>query len=536
MGVFVKLDVMFDNISPEKWSDIYDRTVEILKKFPEEVMSIKKETTKYGERVVFCREFEKDIDDEKERRWRVIGDMKTKERAEDFILYRNIEKYKKEKNNKFEDNINIVTEYANYDVFDGRDCRSYSVFDSKTQGCQYHNAMLAVAIYIENCLYPYAMAYGDLTEDNVAEVMQWLGGIVNEEIKKPVRFDMEELFKKLNEKYKTKDAIYALDRIFMGGRSYFYQYIDNKFDKEIVKEHIYEQIKGYNSPTQFGVIDIINDWLSGTGKIKELLEIFCIDEKGPKFNPVECAKGLASAWINVEDEIKELYSMPKSKGAPVSIGNVFSNIFMDMGGLKGRKTGYYIKDDDLFKIFEEMFPDFAAEMKVLMLERKKKEEEKYKSLMTKIDENLKQEAEKNNEEEEKKEEKIVGIEEAMIYFNKKEDASETFLNFFRSYAKVLKPFRTEAIKVYPEDFTSNPEDYIKNIIKYTNYVKVYFTEDAWGWIDVEKNICILEILLMLSLVKNDSKSFWDFRKAIFENRNLCAVLSEMVNEEVIESK
>ena len=104
---------------------------------------------------------------------------------------------------------------------------------------------------------------------------------------------------------------------------------------------------------------------------------------------------------------------------------------------------------------------------------------------------------------------------------------------------VLKLFSYQ-IKLVQRDsmellLTDRNEFIIKNlwkrIVKLAEKRRIVVTEAAWDWIDNEKDIDMLWVLLSLVLINEDEMTFCCLRRAVFENRGMCREIVKLMNDD-----
>jgi hypothetical protein len=183
MGVNINLYVSSKKINPEKWKEVYEESVYLINNYPDEAMSLKYEPTDYdGKRYVLTKDVERNKDNE-ERCWQIVGDFKTHQKAESFIVYYDFNKYLKKSSDNLKSYDDILLGIDPY-LSDKSDLRI--IFDNKTQGYPYHSLILAVACLFES-RFPYSVVVsGNIDYIQAEKAVDWANNVLDEPIELPV--------------------------------------------------------------------------------------------------------------------------------------------------------------------------------------------------------------------------------------------------------------------------------------------------------------------------------------------------------------
>lgn len=121
MGISLILEILPEKINKADWESMYEETLMLIDQYPLAMLENEKA---YGtNRFVLDATTELGDDD---KYWEICGDLETKERAETFTLYRDLDHYMKWRKNSTVDEDIILTHLNN-----GGKAR---VFSQKTQG------------------------------------------------------------------------------------------------------------------------------------------------------------------------------------------------------------------------------------------------------------------------------------------------------------------------------------------------------------------------------------------------------------------
>jgi hypothetical protein len=149
VGTYISLSIVPSRISNFEWEQVYDESLKLVNAFPFADV-VKGEYFGY-ELPVYAKAVEK-IDPE--RHWVTRGDLQSKRFAETFTLYRDISHYQ-----------SVKLESIQKDILFEEDRLLIDVFNSKTQGYEYHLYILAIAMLIESRLPSKSMVSGNIDYD-----------------------------------------------------------------------------------------------------------------------------------------------------------------------------------------------------------------------------------------------------------------------------------------------------------------------------------------------------------------------------------
>jgi hypothetical protein len=475
MGTYIYLYIMPCKISTNRWAEVYEEALSFIKAYPSELMGTRYKNLRWGERIFYSREVEYDKNNPSERRWEVNGDMKSKKTSETFCMYYDLNRYSekavKEKRSRNDILYNITGDKENYT----------HVFSDKTQGKPYHYAILAVASLIESRFPYFACTDGDIDAEEAKEAISLANSILKDKIDIPVCTDSGRLLKRLQKFSKGKELLENFDYFFKGD----YREIDRLFCKELdidtLSRWFKERLKGY-SPEDEGAKKILTCWVRERGDIENLSEIVCFNSKGPGFAPLKFVSAICSDLTVIDDELQE----------------------------------------SLFKAF----PKFKKEI-TLIIEKNLAEDKNIKGKSKSKSYKSKNFWWKNRWYE-------YDLDEGNIF--KTVDSFESLENFYKevllAFALQVKNVKEEAMKLFPGNgskFTSR--QLWKKIVKYSAKRVIVVTEDAWKWIDNEKNVDILWVLLSLAIIDDYEITLCGMRRSVFENRAMCSEIVRLINDD-----
>ena len=249
MGIYINLDIKPNSITKEEWNDVYNEAVILLNKYP--FMDI--ERKKIGDITIPIVTRARELYDEEKnsKYFRVMGDMKSQKRAESFYLYNEM----KCLNERAVDSGDIIKDYlANNEE------EIYSVFDSKTQGEDYHSYVLAIAALIESRFKDRALVHGDVREEQAEMAIEFANKHLKEKINIPVVLDAKALMGRLRKIYNDEAAV--LNSFLNLYRGYDATFVVREyFSEKVIIDNYIAKVNEYSE-------------LSMLGAKEELVELF----------------------------------------------------------------------------------------------------------------------------------------------------------------------------------------------------------------------------------------------------------------------
>ncbi|MCI0695997.1 hypothetical protein L0337_28855 [candidate division KSB1 bacterium] len=518
MGVYVNLTIVPSRIAPEAWQEAYEESLALLRGYSGEMMGIQFEQINSTKRRVYSRRIEHHIDDPKQRHWHVVGDFASKETGESFILYSDLEHYRdRGSHSKSEGEINDIIVNI---IEEKGGCRD--VFSDKTQGYPYHIPLLAVAMLVEDRFPKYAHASGDIDIHQAKQAQAFAKTVLKRKIALPLAVDASRLFQRLQAHYQGKEALAHFDRLFRGDSSSSFEILYKLSDRSSFSQNFLDDLRYYKSPTQLGAIDLSMKWLNATRDLRTLCELACLNDDGPNFDPVQFADALASTWISIEESLRGLMNpFRKPKGATDTVATQFGSMLFDMGGLKGRNMRFYMDEKQVLEILAGLFPGQAKQIEQIFTTETETIRKNLANSQKGV-ETLVKRSEADPE---------IGDGSSFRVLKSAENLSQNQRLLLEGMAYALSLTRAKFQEEDPGAFQEAAERMHEQIVRISHHQGITLTEDAWKWIDRENDLELLRFVLMLVLIKNDEQKFWNMRKGLLENRNLCQAVLEMTHDQ-----
>lgn len=355
MGIFVSLKIIPNNISQSDWASVYKESLQLLSAYP------------FMDKIVIKDKYESSwiyMDKATSRKltpwlnetgWYVLGDMVTGASAESFFLIDNIDYYHDTDDIEKSGDILLSTIEWQDEIDPEISKLSYSdktVFDSKTQGHDYHKYILAMACLIESRFPDSAVVTGDITIGQMKDAIAWANTKLERAITLTIRANPEKLLLRLKSTLKTESALLQsmiLLNLTHKNRDLGDLLIKN-ISKKVLKEYFIINFSNY-SPGTIGYYSAINDYLNLGFDLETLCEICVLDETGCCNNEDEFTESVFNSGLGSN---KFCNNNPESS-KPDTIGSMLGKTLFTLAFGTDQSTAVYLPLEDIIAIFTEKF-------------------------------------------------------------------------------------------------------------------------------------------------------------------------------------
>jgi len=507
MGVFVQLYIVPGRIDPGAWAEMYDQTLEIIRKYPgTPAAGMNQEDLGFCTRLVYTRNLEHDVHLPDQRRWVVVGDMRSGTMAEDFTLYRDLSHYQRSQGpaDKVRE---ILAELCTRER-----AHVSTVFNSKTQGCPYHYSMLAVGMLIESRFSPYACVTGDINRDQAERVIREAGHLAGTPLRTPVCTVAEELLTRLAPFSQVKEHLNNASTLFRGNSRDLWRAMGALVDRKSLACHVKSMLRGYSSPGQAGVIRLMIDWLNATGDVEALASIMCIDPDGPSFSPEAFIGALVSTWITVSPEHFDfLRSLERPGDQADTVEDQLASMFTTIM-FTGKEIELHLTTEELSEKAARVFPEQGKALAGII------EEETRKAVRQ-------LEKQKRRIEKQRSPRAVTTLSDDEAF---REESIKTMTTLRDKFTMLIEACRKKYIP-----YTGFPGREIlwKHLVRQAEEQGITVREDAWAWIDREEDTGVLLFLLSMASIAFTSYDMVKVRIRIFEDREFCMMLLSLMKED-----
>ncbi|MDA3941685.1 MAG: hypothetical protein PF693_20640 [Spirochaetia bacterium] len=358
----INLEIMPNKITNKEWEHVYEETLELIEAYPFMDKIIIEE--KYDTTWIYA-------DRTRERKlhpwyddfgWYVIGDMKTGEHAENFALMRNLDFYRHDDSGKVGD-IFLSTIAWRDDMADEIKNKKYSsrtVFNSKTQGYDYHKYILAIACLIEGRFPESAVVTGDITIGQMREAIAWADKILEKPIPLTDRADREGLLGRLK---KSLQSEYALLQSFMELNLTEHDeclgdLLRSNFSKGVVKKYVINYFSNF-LPGTIGFGNSIENYFNLGFDLGTLCEVCVTDKNGCCKDEDGFIEAVLNSGLNNNEQLRHdvpelAVNDPESK-KPDTVDTMVNKTFFSLALGKERTTTKYLSLQEIKEVFIRKF-------------------------------------------------------------------------------------------------------------------------------------------------------------------------------------
>lgn len=481
------MSILPSNISKYEWENVYEESLELVKAFPFADVDIKEH---FGFRIpVYTKAIEKN---EPEKYWSVVGDLESKQYAETFKLYRDLNKYQ-----------NFKVSDALKDILLEED-QQIEVFDAKTQGYQYHLYVLAIAMLIESRFPKSAIVGGDIDFVQCVKAKEWADKHLSVPVELPVRVQPKKLLLRFTNLKNEFEQIQILEKWLIADSEELFKIVYTNFSRETFQEWFSYKLQAFSSPNQVGALKIMVYYLNVVSNVDNLMFIACKDERGPKFPPIEFIKALAKTWICLpREKFSYLKLFEKIVGHPQIVERRFGMVILDMK-FAGREIKTFIPLKKVVKSLVYHFPELNSQVESILRNEISKIEKELSVFHNQIQSTI----ELSNASIEDR--RYLPDEDAFLYFNEDtviltQDQELVLKGIAYSINIILN---NEGSRILKKFFFGSIED-LKRILaglvieKYNTIL----TEQAWQWIKETGDPRLVRVLVAKLIIDdaNDVK-------------------------------
>ena len=344
MGIFVNLDIIPSKISETEWTKAYEECLNLVNAY--HFMDKIIDNSTYSLPWIYTQKTtERKLSHiHNEIGFYIFGDMLSLQTAENFELISNINHYRHSKNPPNYDPQDILVQLISnkHSEFSHYCSCIRNVFDSKTQGLDYHKYLLAIACVIESRFPKYAMVTGDISKGQLEEAINWANTILDTPINISQRCNNCILLNRL--KTLTNDPFILLDTFMSTTLNETDMDMGIFLLKNFKKETIIEYFSNTISSHQIGSIGFMNSIFEyfNLGFELDLLCDICISKQNQNTDTItkfiKCILNLNMHLENEErrlekkeiDEFLQYNTYNPKSNKPDTIESLFGKLFLSM--------------------------------------------------------------------------------------------------------------------------------------------------------------------------------------------------------------
>jgi len=302
--------------------------------------------------------------------WSTFGDLKTMGYAERFTLIRDLNYYKNRTHSKHECALDsdiylsrVVDDKLFETVKKKIPAHITRIFDSKTQGHDYHNYILAIALLIESRFPGSAVIFGDVSRGQMKVAVEWANTILKKPIQLPDMAVDERLLNRISKHFEDELTVLSVfSELTMSNKKLEYgQFLRNNFSEEALNRYFLDYFKSFKMNT-LGLVSVSFDYLNMGFSLASLCDVCVINPEGPKFDAKDFVQFILRQQFHLKEppEITELKPYLKlstfnaDSQSPDTINSLFGKTMFKMNGLNA-KDRVFIPLETLKETFMRLF-------------------------------------------------------------------------------------------------------------------------------------------------------------------------------------
>ncbi|MBF0181814.1 MAG: hypothetical protein HQM03_17495 [Magnetococcales bacterium] len=508
MGIHVYLDIFPERIDPETWHALYLETLRLLKSWPGGMIGLREETIGDCKRLTNSRDIEHDKDDPVKRRWKVEGDQESGETGETFEMYAHLDRYHRSEKIIAKDHSSLLVNLT----YSGK--AGCNIFENKTQGHPYHYAMLAVAMLAENAFPNAALACGGITLDQARKAQQIIRKILDRDVALPIAVDGERLLRELIRQDGMEEGIQQFFLAYHGEDDDGIRIVARNVESSILQNCYARFLANCPKPKTVGFDGACQDWINADGDLSALIDMACLNEAGPKADPVEMGESLVNTWLTAPaDTIRSLPRPEEHKVESPGVEDLFSYSMMLMYGMQGLQTRIHVPVETVLAEFQKIFPDRFDEIRQAVLMQHDKLLETLRTLDKEYAQTKQGVQEKQDDIQQNSSCEMCDLH----HLGDSGSLPDEMNEMIESVSHTLKERLQDLLELMPELKGKGADRIREAIYKQSRRRYIALSEAGWRWIDQETDVTTLLLVLFLVSVTDDSYYFVRFRDALLES-------------------
>lgn len=346
MGIFIYENVS-RSVTEDEWKAVYEETLVLVKAFP----LAERGTITYAGKQIVCavptKERKTSFRGYTKLGWCADMDYDTLNGAEEYYLPRDLINGEKVDMEAGDAMMGVLPAYLNYDWKDERFCRTYSLWDSKTQGEPYHMYLLSIACLIEDRLGEKAFVYGDITQGQCRKAVEMANQYLEKPIHIPAQCEMERLYKRIQKlPINEIEKLEVFEQFYLGVKDEgFYNFERMNFHPDAIQEYWKKRFADSYIGTR-GFVQDLKKYLSAGLGLKELCSIVRMEDKegNPQYD--EFVKAVMDSKLYLKEKnTEDCLEIDQEAEQPYSIWTLAADFVF--GAAHNPKANRYIPIEEI---------------------------------------------------------------------------------------------------------------------------------------------------------------------------------------------
>jgi hypothetical protein len=218
----------------------------------------------------------------------------------------------------------------------------------------------------------------------------------------------------------------------------------------------------------------------------------------------------------------------KPKGTVDTVMAQFGMIWLDLMGTTGRHLRFYTSEKQVLEILKDLFPSHILKMAEAFMAKTDKLREHLSEAQEPMQKFVETMPEEDNPE--------TGDGSSFLRLKSLNKINEQQTILLQSLAYRLAKVRAQVVKEFPQLFQETAPSLWEKIIKLAERNYVILAEEAWQWIDKEKNLELLQLVFICLLIDDPEVVFLNMQRAVLEKREFCRTVLKMTHDEATLAK
>ncbi|GFI18043.1 MAG: hypothetical protein HFI43_11665 [Lachnospiraceae bacterium] len=353
MGIFIDLKIIPQRIAPDKWKKVYQETLHLIDHY---AFMDRIEAVRNGLPYSFSARTKdrENLFGTGYHGWNSIGDLRTGENTENYVLYGDIHAYLPDgqtKDNGADILCAVLPDMD--DIIKTSGC--INIWGNKTQGEDSHIYLLAVACLITDRFPEAAMVSGDISAGQCRKAVAWANQYLDTPIGLPVTAVREKLLMRVRQSGipgdKQLEAFYLLT--LEAKDAGLGAFVRREFSAEEIAQRYRECFTRFQID-QHGFSAYMKEYLEMGYDFKELCRIVVESPKGMQAGPEEFLHKIIESKLHIKS--KETFDYTKLSTENADCGEV-DNIQKMFAKVMGRLCGAGNRNVNAFYPLEKIVED-----------------------------------------------------------------------------------------------------------------------------------------------------------------------------------